>query len=228
MQTVIKYAFTTLFISWVIPSVVSGQEYEKRTFISSRIEIAPVIDGALDDEAWQAGEWGGDFIQYKPVEGSPSNQKTEFKIVYGNNDIFVAIKAYDSAPDSIISRLTRRDDIDGDEVGVIFDSYHDLKTGFCFYVSSAGVKKDLIYIDDGLSEDESYDPIWYTKTRLYSWGWSAEMRIPLTQLRFSKEEVQTWGIQVERTIYRHNETDMWQLIPRNASGTYTLLEILQD
>ena len=164
-----------------------SQDYEKRICSAARTINAPVIDGVLDDEAWLSGVWEGDFRQYEPVEAAAPGQKTEFKIIYDNNSVYVAIKAYDTAPDSIVNRLTRRDDTDGDKVGIIFDSYHDLKTGFCFYVSSSGVKHDEMTFDDGMCVDETYDPIWYTKTKIFDWGWSAEMRIPLTQLRFSKE-----------------------------------------
>jgi len=207
-----------ILFTMLLPAVIYGQDYEKRKYISQRIETPPVINGELDDEAWTHGEWGGDFSQYQPDEASPVKQKTEFKILYDNNNIYVAIKAYDSAPDSIVTRMTRRDDTDGDEVVVAFDSYFDQRTAFGFGVSAAGVRGDLIWTDDGMNENETFDPIWYVKTGIYDWGWAAEMRIPLTQLRFSADNEQTWGLEVIRTIYRHDETDMWQPIARNASG----------
>ncbi|MCI0523340.1 MAG: carbohydrate binding family 9 domain-containing protein, partial [Bacteroidales bacterium] len=182
------------------------------------ISTPPVINGHLDDEAWSAGEWGGDFFQFEPAEGAPVRQKTEFKILYDDSDIYVAIKAYDTAPDSIVSRMTRRDDTDGDVVMIALDSYFDQRTAFGFGVSAAGVKGDLIWTDDGMNEDETFDPIWYVRTAIYDWGWAAEMRIPLTQLRFSASENQTWGLEIIREIYRHDETDLWQPIARNASG----------
>jgi len=202
----------------MIPVWLSGQDYEKRIYTTVRTDNPPVINGELDDEAWNQGEWGGDFFQYEPTEGSPVKQKTEFKLLYDNNNIYVAIKAYDNAPDSIVSRMTRRDDIDGDQVIAAFDSYFDQRTAFGFGVSAAGVKGDVIWTDDGQNEDETFDPIWYVKTKIYDWGWAAEMRIPFTQLRFSAAETQVWGFEVLREIYRHNETDMWQPIARNASG----------
>ncbi|MCJ7819858.1 MAG: carbohydrate binding family 9 domain-containing protein, partial [Bacteroidales bacterium] len=211
-----KRAFLLMIL--FLPGIIYCQDYEKRIYSTKRIELPPVIDGDLADEAWTHGDWGGDFSQYEPDEGAPLKQKTEFKILYDNNNIYVAIKAYDSAPDSIVTRMTRRDDTDGDEVVVAFDSYYDQRTAFGFGVSAAGVKGDLIWTDDGMSENETYDPIWYVKTAIYEWGWAAEMRIPLTQLRFSEKEEQTWGLEVIRSIYRLDETDMWQPIARNASG----------
>ena len=95
----------------------------------------PAIDGELEDEAWSQGEWGGDFWQFEPAEGAPVKQKTEFKLLYDDDNIYVAIKAYDTAPDSIVSRMTRRDDTDGDDVIVAFDSYFDQRTAFGFGVS---------------------------------------------------------------------------------------------
>ncbi len=127
-----------------IPLWLDGQDFEKRIYTTTRISTPPTIDGELEDEAWSQGEWGGDFWQYEPYEAAPVKQKTEFKILYDDNNIYVAIKAYDTAPDSIMSRMTRRDDIDGDEVFVAFDSYFDQRTAFGFGVSAAGVRGDLV------------------------------------------------------------------------------------
>jgi len=202
----------------LIPLWLSGQDYEKRIYTTTRINTPPSIDGELGDEAWSQGEWGGDFRQYEPYEAAPVKQKTEFKILYDDHSIYVAIKAYDTAPDSIVSRMTRRDDTDGDEVIIALDSYFDQRTAFGFGVSAAGVRGDLVWTDDGMNEDETFDPIWYVKTAIYNWGWAAEMRIPLNQLRFSANETQVWGLEMIRNIYRYDETDMWQPIARNASG----------
>ena len=223
-----KYFFPLLLL---IPLWLSGQDYEKKIYTTIRTSNPPAIDGVLEDEAWSQGEWGGDFWQNEPAEGSPVKQKTEFKILYDDDNIYVVIKAYDSAPDSIVTRMTRRDDIDGDEVGIGFDSYFDQRTAFGFSVSAAGVKGDIVITDDGNNEDETFDPIWYVKTALYSWGWAAEMRIPLVQLRFSASENQVWGLEIVRNIYRYDESDFWQPIARNASGlvhNFGLLHGLKD
>ncbi|MEZ4996130.1 MAG: DUF5916 domain-containing protein [Bacteroidales bacterium] len=203
----------------MLPSLVLfAQEYEKRVYTASRTDKPPVINGALDDKSWTAGSWGGDFMQFEPYEGVAPKQKTEFKVLYDDDNIYVALKMWDTAADSIVARMTRRDDTDGDQVVVAFDSYFDQRTAFGFGVSAAGVKGDLIWTDDGMNEDETFDPIWYVKTGIYDWGWVAEMKIPLTQLRFASKEEQIWGFEVIREIYRHNETDLWQPIARNAAG----------
>ena len=114
--------------------------------------------------------------------------------------------------------MTRRDNGDGDMVFVLFDSYHDLRTGFVFGVSSAGVRFDMIMSNDGENEDETWDPIWQAKAKIHEWGWAAEMKIPFTQLRFQINSEEVWGLLVARQIFRHNEMSFWQEIPRNSPG----------
>jgi hypothetical protein len=218
-----KSIIAIFILAFMLPLCLSGRDYERRTYIAMPVQSPPSIDGVIEEGEWSTGIWSGDFMQYNPLEGNTPGQNTEFTVVYDDNNIYVAIKAYDTSADSIVNRITRRDDIDGDEVGIVFDSYHDLKTGFCFFVSSSGVKHDFISVDDGMEDDDTWDPVWYVKTRICPWGWSAEFCIPLAQLRFSKEDEQTWGLEVEREIYRLNETDMWQMMPRNASGYAHLL-----
>lgn len=213
-----KRPLILLFIFCFISNAVFGQETAKRSYKTIKTEKPPVIDGTLNDEAWETGTWDGSFTQFEPFEGKSPSQPTLFKVLYDNSNIYVAFKAFDSAPDSIVDRMTRRDDIDGDFVGVAFDSYHDLRTGFVFMVSSAGVKADQIITEDGMSEDDTWDPIWITATARFEGGWSAEMSIPLTQLRFKSNSGEVWGFEALRQIYRHKEMNFWQAIPRSASG----------
>jgi hypothetical protein len=195
-----------------------GQSVVRKQYKATKIQVAPVINGILDDEAWNLGEWVDDFTQNEPYNGRPASQRTEFKILYDDNNLYVAFKAYDTSPDSIVNRLTRRDQEDGDRVGIIVDSFHDLRTGFLFGVSSTGVKFDQMYIDDGQIEDKSWDPNWWVKTSINKEGWVAEMKIPLSQVRFEKNSGDVWGLQMARVLYRKNETTFWQHIPKDAPG----------
>ncbi len=184
------------------------------TFTSS----PPVIDGSIEDEAWQAGPWEGDFTQYEPNNGAAPSQQTDFRILFDENNIYVAIKAYDTSVDSIVRRISRRDNGDGDFVGISFDSYFDRQTGFTFLTNAAGVKNDFIWARDGQVEDDTWDPIWFTAAKMYDWGWAAEMRIPLTQLRFRISDGGTWGVEVFRRLFRSQQLSVWQHIDRNSSG----------
>ncbi len=207
-----------MFAVFIISARSQQQGTEKKYYEAVRIETAPSIDGNLDDEAWQHNNWEGGLIQREPYENRPPSQPTEFKICFDNTNIYVAIRAFDSAPDSIVSRMSRRDNSDGDIIYIGFDSYHDLRTLFLFGVSSAGVRFDEIMSDDGGNEDETWDPIWQARAKIHEWGWAAEMKIPFTQLRFQKNSDEVWGLIVARGIFRHDETSIWPAIPRNESG----------
>ena len=213
-----KRIFISILLFLILLPVLFGQDPEKKQYIATRITIPPVINGVLDDEAWQSGTWAGGFTQNQPFSGRPETQRTEFKILFDDNNLYVAIKAYDTSPDSIVNRLTRRDEADGDLVGIIIDSFHDLRTGFLFGVSSAGVKYDQMFTNDGQNQDASWDPNWWVETSVNKDGWVAEMKIPFSQVRFDKSSSDGWGLDVARILYRKNEQTFWQHIPREAPG----------
>lgn len=211
-----KCILSALLISTIV--AIYAQTPEKKLYTATRTSTTPTINGILDDVTWQSGTWIDDFTQYEPFSGRPTSQRTEFNILFDDNNLYVAIKAFDTSPDSIVNRLTRRDDTDGDLVGIIFDSFHDLRTGFLFGVSSAGVKYDRMVMNDGEYEDPSWDPNWWVQTSINSEGWVAEMKIPFSQVRFDKNSGAVWGLEVGRILYRKNETDFWQHIPKEAPG----------
>ncbi len=190
----------------------------QRVYNTNRYEgVSPKIDGKADDAAWNAVEWQGDFVQYEPYEGKAPTQETEFKVLYDNDFVYVLIKSFETQIDSIDTRLTRRDGMEGDMVSVQFDSYNDKMTAFSFFANAGGVKSDAIVINDLGNEDATWDPIWYVKTAVEKDAWISEMKIPLSQLRFNNSENQIWGIQIGRYIQRKKEWSIWQFIPRDAS-----------
>jgi len=210
-----------IIIGLIFPIFIFGKSIptDKKTYLTYKlIGATPVIDGKLDDPAWQNIAWETNFVQYDPYENVQPSQKTAFKIMYDENYLYIAIKAYDSIPSKINRRLSRHDDAQGDYVGIQFDSYNDKLTAFTFIVSAAGVKSDLLYSNDGDNQDYSWDPVWEAKTTIDEQGWNAEMKIPLSQLRFSSEQNQTWGLEVARFLYRKQEMSLWQRIPKDAAG----------
>ena len=214
----IRAMLVSVFVGSLVTCSLFAQD-QKRIYTTKRINPEPpVIDGHLDDSVWEKVEWQGDFIQSEPNDGKPPAQKTAFKILYDDEDVYVGIRAYDTEPDSIVMRKSRRDEDDGDILAVQFDSYFDHLTAFTFMVTAAGVKIDGVFTNDGDNEDYTWDPIWYADTYVDDEGWSAEMRIPLNQLRFSGEENQVWGLQVGRYLFRRQELSLWQHIPQDASG----------
>jgi hypothetical protein len=178
----------------------------------------PTIDGLLDDNAWNLVEWGNDFVEQRPDENTPPEFQTKFKILYDQKSLYIAVRCFDEEPDKIVKRLTRRDGFDGDWIGFFIDSYHDKRTAFGFLVTAAGVKADVFESNNGENEDESWNPIWYTKTNSDAEGWTAEMRIPLSQLKFGKSDDQVWGLQVMRRLFREEERSVWQRLPADTPG----------
>ncbi|MGB3801466.1 MAG: DUF5916 domain-containing protein, partial [Lewinella sp.] len=145
-------------------------------------------------------------------------QETRLKILYDDRNLYVAFRCLDSEPDKIEQRMGRRDQFPGDWVEINIDSYHDKRTAFSFTVSASGVKGDEFISNDGNNWDSSWNPIWEARTQIDSAGWTAEMRIPLSQLRFSSGADQVWGIQSTRRDFRMDERSLWQPQDRNASG----------
>jgi hypothetical protein len=194
--------------------------FSGKTYTTLQIEgtSAPSIDGSLDDFIWASVEWGSDFIEVDPDENTEPSVQTKFKILYDQKHLYVALKALDPKPKTITNRLSRRDGFVGDRINVLIDSYHDLRTGFLFTVTAAGVRGDEFVTDNGDNVDESWNPIWSTKALIDDEGWSAEMKIPLSQLRFSSDQNQIWGLNVTRQYFKNNEFSAWNRIPVGAAG----------
>lgn len=191
----------------------------KKHYQTTRIKGAsPFIDGILADDEWGEVDWGGDFIQRSPSEGLPPTEQTAFKILYDDKNLYVGIRCFDREPDKIVKRMGRRDDFPGDWVEINIDSYFDQTTAFSFTTSASGVKGDEAVTNNGDNWDSSWDPVWHVKTRVDSLGWTVEIRIPFSQLRFNYKPEQTWGIQLTRKYFRKDEISVWQFISKQAPG----------
>lgn len=177
----------------------------------------PVIDGKLEDTCWKTGEWAGDFTQWLPNEGAKPSQPTYMKILYDDKNIYVAIRAFDSVPAKICRKAGRRDEFTGDMVGIAFDSYHDRRTGFEFDVSAAGQKVDLV-VTNPCVVDMNWNAVWYAKTAKEDSAWTTEIEIPLSQLRYSKDSVQVWGLHAWRWIDRVQQESEWELQSSTGPG----------
>ncbi|HSR41092.1 MAG TPA: DUF5916 domain-containing protein, partial [Longimicrobiales bacterium] len=176
------------------------------------------LDGRLDEAAWRTAQVAADFVQYEPDEGRAASQPTEARVLYGTDALWVGLRAWDSAPDSIAAQLTRRDQqVYSDWLGVMVDSYRDRRTAFHFMVNPLGVKIDIYRFDD-TAEDVGWDAVWDVATSRDDEGWTAEFRIPYSQLRFRDEEEQVWGIQFVREIARYAETSAWAPTLRSESA----------
>ena len=184
-----------------------------------RVDDADIsIDGAMDEAAWRAAAVATRFTQFEPDEGLPATQSTEARVLYGASALFVFMRANDTSPGEIASQVTRRDQQSySDLLAVVIDSYFDRRTAFQFVVNPAGVKQDVYRFDD-TNEDAGWDAVWDVATARDAGGWSAEFRIPYSQLRFRDREEQTWGINFLRHLARRAELSVWAPTTRADGG----------
>ncbi len=186
--------------------------------VAVRATVPPVIDGRDDDAVWRVAPPITAFQEWSPTEGTAPRFRTEAKVAYDAANIYVFVRAYDPHPDSIIRILERRDTpTPSDMIWLFVDSYHDRRTGYEFAVNAAGVKLDQAIYDDG-TEDLAWDGVWDVATRIDSLGWTAEFRIPLSQLRYGTARDHTFGIAIDRDIYRYSERLSWPLFRQSKAG----------
>ncbi len=179
----------------------------------------PRLDGRLDDDVWQNAPVADSFTQVLPDDGTQPSERTEIKVAYDQDALYVAARLHDSEPGGVVKRLGRRDTfIQSDLFWLSIDSYHDHRTAFRFGVNPSGVRSDWMATNDSDNEDFSWDPVWEVATRVDSLGWVAEIRIPFSQLRFSSADEQTWGVNFTRFIFRKNEWTTWSWWPNTEQG----------
>lgn len=210
-------AFLLCFLHGIIAQ---NSNSAKRVYTTKALQnnSTITIDGKLDDDAWGQVPWSGDFIENDPDENTAPAFQTKFRVLYDSKYLYVALKALDDDPSKIEKRLSRRDGFQGDRINVLIDSYHDKRTAFLFTVTAAGVKGDEIITNNGGNIDDSWNPVWYTKAQIDEEGWTAEMKIPLSQLRFGNQKELVWGFNVLRNIFRENERSVWNRIPAGSPG----------
>ena len=195
-----------------------ARPHPEKTIRAVRAVTAPELDGILDDDVWSAAPLADDFTQRDPDEGQPATERTTVQFAYDDEALYIAVMCYDSEPDKIVSRLTRREAWgDRDWVSVNLDPHHDHKTGFYFVVGPSGWQGDGILFDDG-NESETWDGVWEAETDISAEGWSIEYRIPYHVLRFSEADEYTWGVFVHRVVTRKQERSMWVLHGSEDSG----------
>ncbi|MBC8086372.1 MAG: carbohydrate binding family 9 domain-containing protein [Phycisphaerae bacterium] len=185
---------------------------------AARAVQAPVLDGKLDDVAWQTAPLIDEFLEYEPLTGAVPRFKTELRILYDDKYLYVMGRMFDPAPDSIISLLSRRDvRTESEQLKLVIDSYHDRRTAYQFITNPAGVKRDFYVYNDN-TEDATWDAVWDVSTSVDSLGWTAEFRIPFSQIRFNRDVDKTFGLLVVRDVARTRQRISWPLLRRDRQG----------
>src|SRR6267378_7126152 len=189
-----------------------------KSVTAARATQAPVIDGRDDDAVWREATPITEFQEWRPSEGGAPKLPTQAKVAYDAGNLYVFVRCFDPHPDSIITVLARRDYFTpSDMVWLFLDSYHDRRTGFEFGVNPSGVKLDAQVYNDG-NEDFAWDAVWDVATRVDSLGWTAEFRIPLSQLRYGPQKHHTFGLIIDRDLYRYSQRVSWPLLRQSKAG----------
>jgi len=203
------------------PGLRAAQPEETRNVAEVRALRAtePIrLDGRLDDVAWTHAEAADTFEQRDPDEGKPATERTELRVAYDDDALYVGVRLYDTEPKAIVRQLSRRDDQpDADRFTLYLDPHHDHLTGAQFGVSAAGVQSDAVIYNDSWT-DSSWDAVWESAVSQDEQGWTLEMKIPFSQLRFPAGENHVFGINAGRVIQRRNETAFLEMVPKKESG----------
>ena len=198
-----------LFISVLLFSIFG---YSQKKVLQTKFSTDNIsIDGKLDEKIWESATGASDFIMFEPDNGKPipENKRTEVKVVYDNDAIYIAALLFDNEPDKILKEITQRDEFGtSDLFGVFVNGFNDGQQDFQFFVNASDGQADCIATDTN-GEDYSWDAVWKSKAIITDKGWTVEMRIPYAALRFSGEKKQTWGLNFFREIRRDRQKYTW-------------------
>ena len=190
--------------------------------IASRITVPPKIDGVLNESFWSDIKPVSDFVMNRPIEGGKPTQRTEVRIAYDNKAVYVAAMLYDNNPDSILHELGNRDDgLNADYFRFVIDPYNLRQDAFDFGVYASGVQTDAKFTDP------TFNAVWESAVKIHDKGWSVEMKIPYSAIRFPKKPIQEWAFQTTRNIRRLNEFDQWNLTPSDAANAQVYWGLLK-
>jgi len=179
---------------------------------------SPRLDGRLSEDLWANASPLGGLLQRDPDEGAPATERTEVRFAYDDDALWIGARMYSTSPGAIRALVTRHDrEGTSEQLIVSLDTHHDRRTAYTFAVTPASVRIDYYHgSDDEDSQDESFDPVWQAQARVDSLGWTAEMRIPFSQLRFNPAPVQLWGGAVFVGAGRHTADSVRGAVQRDT------------
>ncbi len=206
--------YSLLIIIIILVSSLYGENFKSIKAIKIKSDIR--IDGKLSEDVWEKAIPATNFLQKEPDVGKKASFKTEIRVLYDDKNLYIGIKCFDPEPNKIFAKQMERDgDFSSDDsISIIIDTYKDMRSGFLFIVNPNGAKLDSYITDEGKYENKNWNGIWDTKATITTFGWSAEIKIPFSTLKFNPEKTE-WGINFRRFIARKNEEDLWTAFHRN-------------
>ena len=210
-----------LMVICLLPLTLSAQigpttDANRKTGTALRTAQAPKLDGELTDECWQSASILGDFVTNSPIFGNPATEKTEVRVVYTDEAIYIGAYLYQAAS-TVRHDLSKRDGgSTADEFHVGLDTYHDRQNAFRFQITAGGVQSDFKMSPENL--DPNWDAVWDSKVKIHADGWVVELRIPFSAIRFAQQDEQRWGVQFARQLQSVNEFSVWSPVDPNGGG----------
>ncbi|OWR14412.1 DUF5916 domain-containing protein [Chryseobacterium sp. VAUSW3] len=225
MKTPFLSAFLILTSGLILSQNTAADSISRKKATAVKINHSPKIDGILDEEVWQNAPSAANFIERRPNNGKPAVEslKSEVKILYDDTGIYFGAVLFDNEPSKIAKELTERDNIENDDIfGVTLNGYNDHQQSLEFLVTPAGVQADAKLTND-FGEDFSWNAVWFSAVKITETGWVVEMKIPYSELRFPKKQIQEWGINIVRLVNRTSTTYDWNFVD-NKKGSYMLYD----
>lgn len=231
MRPIQALTLLAIAVSSMAPGLAHGAQAPGTTRHGTRgvpilkVNDAPTLDGVLDEALWELATPADGFVQRDPSEGLPATEQTAVRIVSDGRNLYFGVLCIDSDPAGILSRELRRDDelASDDTFAVILDTFHDHRNGFLFRINPRGTQFDALITDEGRHVNATWDEEWRVETRVVERGWTAEIRIPLSTIRFEASDGAAFGIDFERVIRRKNELTYWNSYARG----YTFHQLSQ-
>lgn len=225
MKTRILSAFLILTSGLILSQNTATDSISRKKITAISITQSPKIDGILDEEIWKNAPSATNFIERRPNNGKPADEslRSDVKILYDDTGIYFGAILFDNEPAKIARELTERDNIENDDIfGITLNGYNDHQQSLEFLVTPAGVQADAKLTND-FGEDFSWNAVWFSAVKITETGWVVEMKIPYSELRFPKKQIQEWGINILRLVNRTSTVYDWNFVD-NKKGSYMLYD----
>ena len=213
----------------VLPASALAQSSRERPSVNAVLaDVPPSIDGVLDEAVWLTAVPLGPFVQQEPQQGQPATDRTDVRVLYDKGHLYIGVRAYATEP--VVATEMRRDSdrlFNEDNFQIILDTFHDSRNGYMFLTSPLGAKLEQQIFDEGegggrgttSNVNRNWDGVWDATARVVDDGWTAEISIPFSTVRFTPIDEQLWGVNFQRNVQHKNEIEIWSPIPRSYSLT---------